>query len=121
MWVGKCDDDTLINVPALISRLGPALAPPPPRALLGTIKWACYSDRRIKWEESFRTWECGRTDFAKTRHPGEPANLSLSYEGPFQFAFGWFFALPASLCRLLASCKCACTRHAARSRCGWAL
>ena len=120
-WVGKCDDDTLINVPALLARCAPlgaqsrscchlsalirraALAsligaaacvprrlPPSqqasPRALFGTIKWGCYSDQRLKWESSWKTWACGRTAFARSQAPGEAANLSLTYAEPCSLA-----------------------------------
>ena len=43
-WLGKADDDTLINVPRLLERLPTT---PSPRALFGTIKWACYSAVRV--------------------------------------------------------------------------
>lgn len=109
-WVGKCDDDTLVNVPKLLLRLPPA-ASASPRALFGTIKWGCYSDRRLKWEPSWKTWPCGRTQFARSRAPGEPANLSLTYEGPYQLALGWFFAMPRGLATLLAGCKYAAAFH----------
>ena len=104
VWVGKCDDDTLINVPRLLARL-PPIESAPPRALFGTIKWGCYSDQRLKWEPSYKTWGCGRTQFAKSRAPGEAANLSLTYEGPYELALGWFFAMPRRLAVLLAGCK----------------
>ena len=103
-WVGKCDDDTLVNVPRLLMRL-PLAATAQPRALFGTIKWGCYSDRRLKWEPSWREWKCGRTEFARSQAPGEPANLSLTYEGPYQLALGWFFAMPRRLALLLANCR----------------
>lgn len=104
VWVGKCDDDTLINVPRLLARLPPAGAAEP-RALFGTIKWGCYSDQRLKWEPSYKTWPCGRTEFARSQAPGEPANLSKTYEGPYQLALGWFFAMPRRLAVRLAECK----------------
>ena len=104
VWVGKCDDDTLVNVPRLLARL-PPIAQAPPRALFGTIKWGCYSDARNKWEPSWKTWGCGRTQFAKSQAPGEAANLSLTYEGPYELALGWFFAMPRRLAVLLANCK----------------
>ena len=103
-WVGKCDDDTLINIPRLLVRLPPA-AMAPERALFGTIKWGCYSDQRLKWEPSYRTWGCGRTAFARSQAPGERANLSLTYEGPYELALGWLFAIPMRLVLLLANCK----------------
>ena len=81
VWVGKCDDDTLVNVPRLLARL-PPIEKASPRALFGTIKWGCYSDQRLKWEPSWKTWGCGRTQFARSQAPGEPANLSKTYEGP---------------------------------------
>ena len=105
-WVGKCDDDTLVNVPRLLARLPNAdqLARRP-RALFGTIKWGCYSDQRLKWEPSWKTWPCGRTQFAKSQAPGEPANLSKTYEGPYELALGWFFAMPRPMGVLLANCR----------------
>jgi len=103
-WVGKCDDDTLINVPRLLSRL-PSVDSASPRALFGTIKWGCYSDQRNKWEPSYKTWPCGRTAFARSQAPGEAANLSLTYEGPYELALGWLFAMPRRLAVLLAKCK----------------
>ncbi|KAL1511293.1 hypothetical protein AB1Y20_006098 [Prymnesium parvum] len=103
-WVGKCDDDTLLHVPRLLERL-PRAADSSPRALLGTIKWGCYSDKRFKWEPSWKSWPCGRTQFARSQAPGEPANLSLTYEGPYQLALGWFFAMPRALVEMLASCR----------------
>ena len=103
-WVGKADDDTLINVPRLFDRL-PRAADVSPRALFGTIKWGCYSDQRLKWEPSYKTWPCGRTAFARSQSPGEPANLSRTYEGPYELALGWFFAMPRGLVALLAQCQ----------------
>jgi hypothetical protein len=110
VWVGKCDDDTLINVPRLLTRLPPTESAPP-RALFGTIKWGCYSDARNKWEPSWRTWPCGRTQFARSQAPGEAANLSLTYEGPYELALGWFFAMPRRLAALLAHCRYAAWFH----------
>ena len=104
VWVGKCDDDTLVNVPKLLARL-PPVESAPPRALFGTIKWGCYSDARLKWEPSWKEWKCGRTQFARSQAPGEPANLSLTYEGPYQLALGWFFAMPRRLAVRLAECR----------------
>lgn len=103
-WVGKCDDDTLVNVPKLLLRLPPA-DQTKPRTLFGTIKWGCYSDQRLKWEPSWKTWPCGRTQFARSQAPGEPANLSLTYEGPYELALGWFFAMPRRMGELLANCR----------------
>ena len=100
-WVGKADDDTLINLPLLFHRL-PRASAVSPRALFGTIKWGCYSDRRLKWEPSYKTWPCGRTAFARSQSPGEPANLSKTYEGPYELALGWFFAMPRGLAAVLA-------------------
>ena len=115
VWVGKCDDDTLVNVPRLLARLPPIESPEVaqryPRALFGTIKWGCYSDARNKWEPSWKTWPCGRTQFAKSQAPGEAANLSLTYEGPYELALGWFFAMPRRLASLLATCKYASWFH----------
>ena len=99
-WVGKCDDDTLVNVPKLLMRL-PPVEQAKPRALFGTIKWGCYSDQRLKWEPSWKLWKCGRTEFARSQAPGEPANLSLTYEGPYELALGWFFAMPRGLAAVL--------------------
>jgi hypothetical protein len=110
-WVGKCDDDTWVNVPRLLARLSPVLTRPPPRALLGSIVWGCYSDARFKWEASYKHWSCGRTEFARSRAPGEPANMSLTYEGPYELALGWFFVMPRSLGRLLAQCQYADAFH----------
>jgi hypothetical protein len=103
-WVGKCDDDTLVHVPKLLLRLPPA-SEAPPRALFGTIKWGCYSDQRLKWEPSWKKWPCGRTQFARSQAPGERANLSLTYEGPYELALGWFYTMPRRLVVLLANCK----------------
>ena len=103
-WVGKCDDDTLVNVPKLMMRL-PPVAQAKPRALFGTIKWGCYSDQRLKWEPSWKLWKCGRTQFARSQAPGEAANLSLTYEGPYELALGWFFAMPRRMALLLANCR----------------
>ena len=66
------------------------------------IKWGCYSDQRLKWEPSYKTWPCGRTAFARSQSPGEPANLSKTYEGPYELALGWFFAMPRGLAAVLA-------------------
>ena len=63
-WVGKGDDDTFINLPRLFYRL-PRAADVPMHSLFGTIKWGCYSDQRLKWEPSYKTWPCGRTAFAR--------------------------------------------------------
>ena len=109
-WVGKCDDDTLVNVPRLLARLPPA-ASASPQALLGSIKWGCYSDARYKWEPSWQARGCGKTQFARSQAAGERANLSLSYEGPYQLALGWLFAMPAGLASLLASCRYAGAFH----------
>ena len=43
--------------------------------------------------------------FARSQAPGEPANLSLTYEGPYQFALGWLFAMPRRLAVRLAECR----------------
>jgi hypothetical protein len=109
-WVGKADDDTLLNLPNLLPRL---IDSPSPLALLGTIKWACYSARRYKHERSAPNVACGRSKFAQARHPGEPAGLGSSYEGPYAFAYGWFYALPHALTSRLASCPYAQAFHAA--------
>lgn len=109
-WVGKGDDDTFINLPRLFYRL-PRAADVPMHSLFGTIKWGCYSDQRLKWEPSYKTWPCGRTAFARSQAPGEPANLSKTYEGPYELALGWFFAMPHGLAQLLASCKYAAWFH----------
>ena len=95
-WVGKADDDTLINLPLLFHRL-PRASAVSPRALFGTIKWGCYSDRRLKWEPSYKTWPCGRTAFARSQSPGEPANLSKTYEGPYELALGSITTVPVRL------------------------
>ena len=100
-WVGKADDDTLLNLPNLLPRLP---ASPSPVALFGTINWACYSARRYKHERSSPRVACGRTKFAQSQHPGEPSGLGRTYEGPYQFAFGWFYAMPHSLVVRLAEC-----------------
>jgi hypothetical protein len=42
---------------------------------------------------------------------GEPANLSHTYEGPYELALGWFFAMPRSLVAVLASCRYAASFH----------
>ena len=104
------DDDTLINLPLLFDRL-PRASAVSPRALFGTIKWGCYSDQRFKWEASYKTWPCGRTAFARSRSPGEAANLSRTYEGPYELALGWFFAMPRGLVDILASCRYAAHFH----------
>jgi hypothetical protein len=90
-WVGKADDDTLVNVPVMLARL-PSAQTVSPAALFGTIKWGCYSQRRMKFERSCSYCTCGRSAFALSRSAGEPADLNASYEGPFAFAFGWFYA-----------------------------
>ena len=107
-WVGKADDDTLLNLPNLLPRL-PAL--PSPVALFGTINWACYSARRYKHERSSPRVSCGRTKFAQSQHPGEPSGLARTYEGPYQFAFGWFYAMPRALVVRLAECDYARQFH----------
>jgi hypothetical protein len=104
------DDDTLINLPLLFDRL-PRASAVSPRALFGTIKWGCYSDQRLKWEPSYKTWPCGRTAFARSQSPGEPANLSKTYEGPYELALGWFFAMPRGLVEILAQCRYAAQFH----------
>ena len=109
-WIAKADDDTFINLPALLARL-PPLASAHDAALLGTIKWGCYSAARLKFERSCPFCTCGRSDFARSRAPGEPANLSSTYEGPYQFALGWFYAIPRTLARLLAGCEAAGALH----------
>ena len=109
-WVGKGDDDTFINLPRLFHRL-PRAADVPMHSLFGTIKWGCYSDQRLKWEPSYKTWPCGRTQFARSQAPGESANLSKTYEGPYELALGWFFAMPRGLAELLAGCKYAAWFH----------
>ena len=81
-WVGKADDDTLVNLANLLPRLPEA---PSPLALFGTIKWACYSARRFKHERSAPGVACGRTKFAKSRHPGEQEGLAATYTGPYAF------------------------------------
>ena len=63
-WVGKCDDDTLLNLPNLLPRLSPLASP---LALLGTISWACYSARRFKHERSSPRVSCGRTKYVCSR------------------------------------------------------
>ena len=108
-WFGKADDDTLLNVPTLFDRLP---ASPPPYALLGTIKWACYSNKRFKHERSAFGAPCGTSKFARSRHPGEPENLASTYEGPYAFAYGWFYALPRALTARLADCPYAASFHA---------
>ena len=66
-WFGKADDDTLLNLPRLFERIPKS---PSPLALLGTIKWACYSAKRFKHERSAPALACGRTKFAQSRHEG---------------------------------------------------
>lgn len=107
-WLAKADDDTLINLPQLFARLP---ASPAPTALLGTIKWACYSARRYKHERSAPRLACGRTKFAQSRHPGEPEGLAATYEGPYAFALGWFYAIPRALGLRLAGCPYANRFH----------
>ena len=108
-WYGKADDDTLLNLPRLFERLPQA---PPPLAILGTIKWACYSAKRFKHERSAPGLACGRSKFAQSRHEGEPEGLAKTYEGPYAFALGWFYALPRSLATRLADCSYAGSFHA---------
>ena len=108
-WLGKADDDTLLNLPRLLGRLP---ASPSPHALLGTIKWACYSARRFKHERSAPRLRCGRSQFAQARHPGEPEGLGLTYEGPYAFALGWFYAFPRALALRLSECSYASWFHA---------
>ena len=108
-WVAKADDDTLLNLPQLLQRLPLS---PSPFALLGTIKWACYSSRRFKHERSAPRLRCGRSHFAQSRHPGEPEGLAATYEGPYAFALGWFYALPYALTQRLAECPYANAFHA---------
>ena len=114
-WVGKCDDDTFVHVPPLLARLPPrhqtAANGPRARALLGTIKWGCYSNRRFKFERSCGHCKCGTSEFAKSRAPTEPADLHKTYEGPYRFALGWFYAMPFALNARLASCECAAPRN----------
>jgi len=107
-WYGKADDDTYLNLPQLLARLP---ASPSPRALFGTIKWACYSSKRFKHERSAFGAPCGTSKFAKSRHPGEPENLSATYEGPYAFAYGWFYAIPRALTVRLAQCPYAASFH----------
>ena len=107
-WLAKADDDTLLNLPRLLPRLP---ASPSPLALLGTVKWACYSARRFKHERSAPRLKCGRSLFAQARHPGEPEGLGATYEGPYAFALGWFYALPRALTQRLAECPYANTFH----------
>ena len=107
-WYGKADDDTLLNLPRLFERMPPQ---PQPTALLGTIKYACYSSRRFKHERSAPGLPCGRSKFAQSRHEGEPEGLAATYEGPYAFALGWFYALPNALGARLASCPYAAWFH----------
>ena len=100
-WLAKADDDTLLNLPRLFERMPES---PSPLALLGTIKFACYSARRFKHERSAPQLRCGRSQFAQARHPGEPAGLGSTYEGPYAFALGWFYAIPRPLAVRLAEC-----------------
>jgi hypothetical protein len=109
-WVAKADDDTLINLPLLLDKTLPPFSPRP-TALLGSIAWGCYSPRRFKHERSRPNGECGHSEFARSRHEGEPKNLHLTYEGPFAFAYGWFYALPRALVARLASCAYADSFH----------
>ena len=53
--------------PCPCGRRLPDAATVSPRALFGTIKWGCYSDQRLKWEPSYKTWGCGRTQFARSQ------------------------------------------------------
>ena len=87
--------------------------PAPPLALFGTMKWGCYSARRFKHERSHAKGKCGTSAFARSQHPGEPPGLSSSYEGPYEFAYGWFYALPAALGARLARCGYARRFHEA--------
>ena len=107
-WLGKADDDTLLNLPNLLMRLP---ASPSPLALLGSIKWACYSSRRFKHERSAPGVQCGRSKFAQSRHEGEPEGLAATYEGPYAFALGWFYAFPRELGVRLAGCQYAAAFH----------
>jgi len=107
-WVAKGDDDTLVHVPSLLAKLPD---PAPALALLGTIKWGCYSARRFKHERSNPGKQCGRSAFARSRHPGEPEGLEKTYEGPYAFAYGWFYAMPRSLGLRLATCSYAAAFH----------
>ncbi len=101
-WIGKADDDTFLNVPLLRTLLPD---PPSPRALLGTVRWGCYSAARFKHERTNEGVACGHSKFARAQHPGEPVGLSQTYEGPYAFAYGWFYAMPGPLARTLAGCE----------------
>ena len=46
-----------------------------------------------------------------SRHEGEPEGLSSTYEGPYAFAYGWFYALTRSLTVRLANCPYAAAFH----------
>uniref|UniRef100_A0A7S0LEY9 Hexosyltransferase n=1 Tax=Coccolithus braarudii TaxID=221442 RepID=A0A7S0LEY9_9EUKA len=107
-WVAKADDDTLLNIPALLTLLP---RPAPPLALLGTIKWGCYSARRFKHERSHAAGVCGQSAFARSQHPGEASGMASTYEGPYEFAYGWFYAMPHSLTARLAACNYAANFH----------
>ena len=111
-WVGKCDDDTFVHRRRCWR--GCRRAPdggerPRARALLGTIKWGCYANRRFKFERSCGHCKCGTSEFAKSR-ADRAADLHKTYEGPYRFALGWFYAMPFALNARLASCECAAPR-----------
>ena len=107
-WFGKADDDTLLNLPRLFERMPSS---PSPLAILGTVKWACYSAKRFKHERSAPGRACGRSKFAQSRHHGEPEGLAKTYEGPYAFALGWFYAFPRALATRLAECPYAASFH----------
>ena len=69
-----------------------------------SCRWACYSAKRFKHERSAWGAPCGKSKFAMSRHEGEPENLSSTYEDPYAFAYGWFYALPRNLTVRLAEC-----------------
>ena len=72
----------------------------------------CFVNKRFKHERSAPHVACGRSKFAQSRHEGEPEGLAATYEGPYAFALGWFYAFPRSLATRLAECPYAQGFHA---------